>query len=143
MRIRARRNFRELAKDGLEHQGLVPGAEYYVLGADDEYYRVVDNDGEPILYPKELFEVLDCTIPADWQFCEYKEGEYHLEPVRIGAPGFYEDWHGSDGDRAAQATAQQLLRDELSRTIAKSDSADKRLIQEALSRLRLSGPRSG
>ncbi len=72
-------------------------------------YRLVDRHGAPILYPKELFEVLDAAIPSGWEFCEYEEGAYYLEPASTGQPGFYEDWHGSDGDRVAQANARQTF----------------------------------
>ena len=138
MRIKAKMNFLELAKDGLEHPGLGPGAEYFVLEVDYESYRVVDNDGEAALYPKVLFEVLDRTVPAGWQLSEYADGVYYLEPRCTAKPGFYEDWHGSDGDLVAQATNRQILHDELVRMAVESDSAeDKRLIRETLLRLRM------
>ena len=136
MRIKAKVNFLDFARDGLEHPNLGPGAEYFVLEVDDENYRVVNHNGEPILYPKELFEVLDRTVPAGWGFYEYDEGSYYLEPTFAAKPGFYEDWHGSDGDLIAQEANRQTLRDELARMAADSDSPeDKRLIAEALARL--------
>lgn len=78
---------------------------------------------------------LDSSIPSGWQFCEYDEGEYHLEPVSTGEPGFYGHWQLSDGDHVAEAAARQAFRDELLRTAAEAGLIDKALIQEALSRL--------
>lgn len=135
MRVKVRSNFRSLAEDGLGHPGLTAEAEFYVLGVDDEYYRLVNRLGEPVLYPKELFEVLDASVPTGWRFCEYDDGEYHLEPTSTGEPGFFEDWHGSNGDRAAQEAARQIFRGELLRLAADADPADQVLLQEALSRL--------
>jgi hypothetical protein len=135
VRIRVRQNFRELARDGLEHPGLRPGKEHYVIGVSDESYRVVNHHGEPILYPKELFEVLDASVPPGWLFHEYDEGEYHLEPILTERPGFYEDWHGSDGDRPAQRASRRTLRDVLLRAAKISGPEDRRLIEDALSRM--------
>ena len=138
MRIKAKMNFRALITDGRDHEAIDPGAEYFVLGVEDDYYRLAGSDGEAALYPKELFEVLDCTVPAGWQFYECEDGEYFLAPVRTAPSGFYEDWHGSDGDLVAQASNRQILHDELVRMAAESDSAeDKRLIRETLLRLRM------
>jgi hypothetical protein len=150
MRVRVRANFRELARNGegeiyenergeleivpYEHPGLQANAEHYVLQVDNEYYRVVDCDGEPVLYPKELFEVIDRAVPAGWQLREYDDGAYFLGPT-FERPGFYEDWFGSDGDIAAQQTARDLLRQELLRLAEISNDADRRLIEEALARL--------
>ncbi len=135
MRVRVRTAFQQLVRDELEHPGITAEAEFYVLEVDDEYYRVVNRFGEPTLYPKELFEVLDPSIPSGWRFTEYEEGEYHLEPATTGRPGFYEDWHGSDGDRVAQRSARDTFRLELLRTASEVSAADRKLIEEALSRL--------
>ncbi len=134
MRIKVRSNFRELAR-GQEHRGLSSDGEFYVLGVDEENYRLINRNGEPILYPKDLFEVLDASIPSGWHFHDYEDGEYHLQPARTAEPGFYEDWHGSDGDRVAQAAARRTLREELERLADESGKEDQVLIHEALSRM--------
>lgn len=133
MRIRAKLDFKGLIRDGRKHQGVWPGETYFVLEVTHDEYRVVDNKGEPVLYPKEMFDVLDSTIPSHWQFCEYEGGEYHLEPVRTGVAGFYEDFFGSDGDESAQKKARTVLREELMRTSSTVSLAEKELIERALS----------
>lgn len=135
MRVRVRHDFLERAKDGRVHSGLQPGAAYYVLQADDESYRVVNRRGEPVLYPKELFDLVDPAVSAGWQRREYDDGEYFLEPATLGRPGFYEEWFGTDGDRPAQQAARRLLREELVRSAKVADEEDRRLIDEALARL--------
>ena len=80
--------------------------------------------------------MLDRAVPAGWEFHEYEDDAYYLKPTFAVKPGFYEDWHGSDGDLVAQEANRQILRDELARMAADSHSPeDKRLITEALARL--------
>lgn len=129
-------NFRELAVDGLEHPGLAAGAEFYVIGIGEEVFRVVNGNGEPINYPKELFEVVDERIPSGWLFREFAEGEYHLEPATVSRPGFFGAWHGSDGDWPAQTEARAVLRDELRRARELADPEDQVILGETLARLK-------
>ena len=135
MRIRVKQNYKSLITDELEHPGISPGTEYFVLDVSDEYYRVVDDGGEPVLYPKQLFEVLDVTVPPGWQFKEYEYDDYRLVPVRTSRPGFYEDFFCSDGDRIAQKRVQQTLREELEHMRESASPDDKPLIDRALAAL--------
>ena len=141
MRIKVRPDYRRRANDGRRHRGLAAGAEFFVIGVGEDSYRVVDLGhelklgGEPILYPKELFSVLDDSVPSGWTFSEAEDGEYHLGPRSTQLPGFYGDWHGSDGDAVLQASARQTLRDELERMATDASPADRALIDETLARL--------
>ncbi len=135
MRAKVRTDFRKIAGD-LLHTGISPGETYFVIGLNQNELRVVDNDGEPVLYPKELFDVVDPTLPAGWQFLAYPDGEYYLEPVATSSPGFYEDLFGSDGDLLAQSHAQKTLRDMLQATLNEASDEDRRLIQRDLARLK-------
>ena len=109
MRVRAKANFRDLITDGRWHRGIVPGGQYLVLDVSEESFRIWDNDGDPILYPKELFDVTDARIPSGWVFVEYEDGEYHLEPELTSRPGFFEDYFFSDGDAIARTEARLAL----------------------------------
>src|SRR4051812_40656789 len=112
MRIRVRSDYRRLAKKPLEHPGISANADYFVIGVDWDSYRIINNHGEPILYPKELFDVLDTCIPSGWMLAEHEDDAWYFDPEKVHRPGFYEDWHGSDGDRVAQTAARRTLRDE-------------------------------
>ena len=109
--------------------------EYFVIEINEEFYRVIDDTGEPILYPKALFEILDPAIPPGWKFREYEDGEYFLDPLLTGGPGFYEKLFCSDGDRVAQAENIQTLREALEAAMAAGGEEDRRLIQRDLERL--------
>ena len=113
MRVRARADLRSRITDGRLHQGITPLEEYFVIEVDHEDFTIVDDKGEPTLYPKALFEVVAPTLPHGWQFDEYEDGEYHLGPSKMAAPGFYEDFFCSDGDRVAKQRTQEVLREVL------------------------------
>ena len=70
---------------------LTPGREYVVIGVDHASYRVVDDKGEPILFPREGFRVVDDAIPQDWIWDREGEDEYYCGPAGLQTPSFYED----------------------------------------------------
>lgn len=135
MRVRVRRDFKARIRDGRLHNGITPAEEYFVIEIGQEVFRVVDDGGEPILYPKELFDVVDSSLPPGWQFDEYADGEYWLGPTKTAAPGLYEDFFGSGGDRAAQAHAQQAVRAALEAALLAGGEEDQRLLRRDLERL--------
>jgi hypothetical protein len=109
--------------------------EYYVIGVDQEDFRVIDDRGEPVLYPKALFDVLDPKLSSGWQPTEGTKGEFNLQPVRTSRPGFYEDYFCSDGDRTAEAETQQVLREVLEAEMLTGSEADRMLIERDLSKI--------
>jgi hypothetical protein len=72
---------------------LVQGNEYEVIGIDDEYYRVIDDKGDPILYPKNYFLESDLVPPDGWVVDKYEDGQYAASPPELAAPRFFEDYH--------------------------------------------------
>lgn len=40
---------------------LIPGKIYDLLGIEEGWYRIIDEEGEDYLYPPELFEIIDST----------------------------------------------------------------------------------
>lgn len=93
--------------DEFDNAHLSPGAEYLVVGLDDTYFRVLDDAGEPILYPKYLFDVTKHEIPKDWVRRDEDDGRYYTDPPECARPGFYEDYF--DGVPDAVATFQSVL----------------------------------
>jgi hypothetical protein len=71
---------------------LVQGHEYEVIGIDDTHFRIVDECGEPALYPKSFF--VDCEIspPDDWEYQDFGDGEFTINPREFSSNGFYEDY---------------------------------------------------
>jgi len=135
MRVRVRADYKSRITDGRWHQGITPLEDYFVIGVNLDEYRVVDDKGEPILYPKVLFAVLDARVPPDWQFTEDGDGGFYLDPIRTARPGFYEDFFNSDGNKIAQVETQTILREVLEATKVSVSDEDHPLIERALKRL--------
>lgn len=91
-----------------EFWSLTLGQEYVVIGLDHESYRIVDNKGEPILFPKDGFRILDDAIPQDWEWKRFSDDEYYADPPELGRPGFYEDYF--DGRAEAREKFRNYLR---------------------------------
>jgi hypothetical protein len=85
MRVRPNkdsRSFRHLSKE----------KEYYVIGLDHESFRVVDDKGDPVLFPRNVFDIVDESVPQDWIWDWFSEDEFYASPPELHAPGFYEDF---------------------------------------------------
>jgi hypothetical protein len=94
------------------HPYITTGREYLVVGISDRSYRLLDDSGEPYLYPREWFEVIEPHIPEDWVRTDYPEGEYCIDPPEVYHPGFYEDYFDDDPEarRLFQLIRERLLR---------------------------------
>lgn len=108
MRVRARSIVHDHVVDEADHRSLTASKEYAVVGFDDAYYRVVDDRGEPILFPEALFEVTDPSVPDDWVRRECDDGSYYVDPPECARAGFYEDWF--DGDPTTIGVFEAVLK---------------------------------
>jgi hypothetical protein len=79
--------------DGRQYASLTVGREYVVLGIEADDYRLLNDDGEPVLFDPAYFEVADPTEPAFWVSRTGDEGERYAYPLGWDVPGFFEDWH--------------------------------------------------
>jgi len=107
MKVKTKREVHDHVFDEFDHQHLTPKKIYEVIGINYEDYRVVDDIGEPILYPKYLFEVIDPSVPETWIREEYSPDEYYIDPPELCRPGFYEEYF--DGKPEAKAIFEQFL----------------------------------
>lgn len=106
MRVRAKKEVHDRTLDEFDNQYLSPGKEYLVVGYDEQYLRVLDDVGEPILYPRYLFEIVDPSVPGDWVRVDV-DGQYFVDPPECSEPGFYESLF--DGDPSASAIFARVL----------------------------------
>ena len=107
MKIKAKDKFQKYAVDDTSIDDIAAGKVYTVIGIEGIYYRIVDDSEDPILYPKEMFEVIDPTIPSDWVETLF-DGESYIEPPETCEPGFYEDYF--DGVPYAIKTFKKFLK---------------------------------
>lgn len=79
-------------------KNLSPGIAYAVIAIDDIYYRVVNDNEEPVLYKKYLFDIIDSHVPEHWIKREYSDGEFYLNPPEFSQVGFFEDYFNGNQD---------------------------------------------
>lgn len=107
MKVQAKSIIHDHIVDELDNENLTVGKVYDVIGVEGEYYRIINDSNEPILYTKELFEIIDSNIPSDWIETRF-DGEIFIEPMETSKPGFYEDYF--DGIPYAIETYRRLLK---------------------------------
>ncbi len=88
-------------------QHLTSGTVYTVIGLDHDSFRVLNDNGEPIIYAKEMFDVIDSDVPSDWVWERYTDDEYYANPPELSVRGFYEDLF--DRNPKAQAIFEKYL----------------------------------
>lgn len=91
MKIKSKSCIHDHVADDRNHQNLKPNTIYSVIGIDNDNYRVIDEIGEPILYPKGLFDIVDSSIPESWIKNTFPDGDYYIDPPELSEAGFYED----------------------------------------------------
>lgn len=114
MKVKVKHNVHNHELDEFDNQNLEPNKTYVVIGIDCDYYRIVNEIGEPILYPKNLFEVIDPLIPESWIREEYGPDEYYINPPELSKSGFYEDLFNNDSE-AMRIFEKYLLATEIIR----------------------------
>jgi hypothetical protein len=93
--------------DGIEYRDLTLGNIYRVIGIEADDYRVINDEGQPYLYPPDLFTIVDPVEPKDWIIEFGEEGERYAYPPELGKVGFFEDYF--DGDPKAIIIFRQYV----------------------------------
>ncbi|HSR70319.1 MAG TPA: hypothetical protein VLU25_20485 [Acidobacteriota bacterium] len=65
---------------------------YLVIGIESDDFRLLNDSGQPFLYPSELFLVADHSEPNDWVSEVGEDGERYAYPHQLNLPGFFEDF---------------------------------------------------
>ena len=94
---------------------LTPRQPYVVIGIEADALRILNDHGQPYLYPPHLFKILDAREPADWVTEVGEDGERYAYPKPLNAVGFFEDYF--DGDRGALATFWRLVNGQLAAAV--------------------------
>ncbi|PIE55906.1 MAG: hypothetical protein CSA34_07110 [Desulfobulbus propionicus] len=98
-------NYREA---GLSREELTVGKVYTVIGIEGDFYRILNDEKQPFLYEKEMFDVVDYAIPENWIRTEYDDNEFFIEPPELSSAGFYEDYF--DGKAEPKEKLSQFLK---------------------------------
>ena len=110
----------QLRREDLEYPDLTFGQPYAVIGIEADDFRLLNDQGQPYLYPADLFDVVDDRAPSDWVTEFGEDGERYAYPPALNVPGFFEDffddkpeavvtfWHVVNGHLAAGSMAVPL-----------------------------------
>lgn len=105
-------NVTAVVSKSTNRQSLVQGHDYVVIGIDHECYRIIDESGEPALYPHVFFSDSDIAPPEHWVLRKYRDDEYTYDPPELSKQGFYEDY--ADGVELAVKTFREVCQRETS-----------------------------
>lgn len=81
----------KLKSSDLDYPDLSADQRYFVIGIEADDYRILNDAGKPYLYPPELFDVVDASIPPDWVMEIGNDGERYAYPPPLNQTGFFED----------------------------------------------------
>ena len=90
-----------LNKKYTRYRDLTFGQRYVVIGIEADHFRILNNAGNPFLYPPGLFQLVDAREPEDWVTEFGEEGERYAYPPPLNTSGFFEDFF----DRKAKAVS--------------------------------------
>lgn len=86
MKVRCIKN----RSEGMIHS-LSLRAEYEVIGIEADLYRILNDQGEPCLYPPKIFRVINRARPKHWVTTREDGAEYAYART-LNRPGFFEDY---------------------------------------------------
>ena len=89
------------------HQSLTPGNLYRVIELSPNKFRVMNDVGEPGLYPSSWFSVIDDRWPDDWVVTVEVDGERTVGPKAFTEDYFWERYF--DGDKKAILALKRRL----------------------------------
>jgi hypothetical protein len=84
-----------IPKKLIPYQHVIIGKSYICVGIEYGGYRVVNENNEPILYPKKWFQRIR-NYPINWTRTNYSDGQYYIYPAELQENYFFEKWF--DGD---------------------------------------------
>lgn len=75
-----------------EYPDLSADQPYFVIGIEADDYRLLNDAGDPYLYPHALFDVTDARQPQDWVTETGEDGEQYSYPAPLSTVRFFEDF---------------------------------------------------
>ena len=101
----------KLRRENARYPDLTPGQCYAVIGVEADDFRLLNDRGQPYLYPHQLFDTVDPHEAEDWVTEVGEDGERYAYPPALNACGFFEDFF--DSKREAVATFWQVVNQRL------------------------------
>jgi hypothetical protein len=102
----------QLREQDSRYTDLTPDQPYLVLGIEADDLRILNDQGRPFLYPRDLFTVVDAREPEDWVSELGEDNERYAYPPPLNIIGFFEDFF--DGKPETVATFWRVMNRRLS-----------------------------
>jgi hypothetical protein len=102
----------QLREQDPRYPDLTPDQPYLVLGIEADDLRILNDQGRPFLYPRDVFTVIDTREPEDWVNELGEDNERYAYPPPLNIIGFFEDFF--DGKPEAVATFWRVMNRRLS-----------------------------
>lgn len=91
-----------------KHPNITIGREYLVLAIEENFYRILNDNRQPILYEKEIFDITDSHIPKNWVREDYGDGDYYIYPPELLSPSYFFEKYFDDVPEVVDAFNQYL-----------------------------------
>src|SRR3954465_3457859 len=104
----------KLRRKNSRYPDLTPGQYYRVIGIEADDLRILNDQGQPYLYPARLFELIDPREPDDWVTESGEDSERYAYPLPLNSRGFFEDFF--DGKKEAVAIFWRAINQRLATT---------------------------
>jgi hypothetical protein len=101
----------KLRRKDVRYSDLTPEQQYVVIGIEADDFRILNDKGQPYLYPADLFQTIDAREPQDWISEQGEDGERYAYPPPLNAVGFFEDFF--DANQAAVVTFWRVVNQRL------------------------------
>ena len=111
----------KLRRKNRRYPDLTPGQEYAVIGVEADDFRLLNDRGQPYLYPHQLFDVVDSHEPEDWVTEVGEDGERYAYPPPLNGCGFFEDFF--DAKRETVTTFWQVVNQRLATPKVRASSS--------------------
>lgn len=102
----------QLREQDPRYPDLTPDQPYLVLGIEADDLRLLNDQGRPFLYSRDLFMVIDAREPNDWVNEIGEDNERYAYPPPLNDSGFFEDFF--EGKPEAVATFWRVMNRRLS-----------------------------
>lgn len=68
------------------------GKIYHVVEIQNDYFRIVDDKYQPILFPMDIFNVIENHIDNNWVFSLSDGNQFNIVPLELSGQYFFEDY---------------------------------------------------
>ena len=87
MKVRLRKDYNRIMPE--KKHWLTKGVDYFVIGIECDWYRILNDRNDPVLYSPTLFDITDATEPSNW-IAKTDDGCRYAYPEELNAIGFWD-----------------------------------------------------